>query len=406
LGNAPTPVSAGAFTNIASSAKAYTKSGVSSFGALGGQWNGLEVAVGVYPVSFNANNGSTVTFRDYGGFVTEPTPPTRVGYTFAGWSEVNGGSTNVVFPYILSADSDITFYGNWNANTYAVTYDSKGGTAVVNGSFTTGGAVATAPSPPVLKNYVFQGWSSTNGGSTTVSFPYVPGVISGITLYAKWIKATAPVVKSVPKISGSGVKGKVLTLDDGTWTAMPTPTTTQQWYRCDKPVSAGVSTFTKSQDCDKISGATRVQYTVTSADQAKHLTALVSAKNSEGVAVESAKSIDIPGVKPTVQYSPKISGTAAAGSALRVSNGTWTAIPEETSSQAWYRCSKSVPARATSITSSMGCSKISGASGSSYTVKAADQGKHLTALVTAKNSEGNASSTAASVFVKVPVTKP
>jgi hypothetical protein len=133
---------------------------------------------------------------------------------------------------------------------------------------------------------------------------------------------------------------------------------------------------------------------------------LVSAKNSQGVVAESAKSVDIPGVKPTAKTSPKISGKAAAGSELRVSAGTWSGIPEVTTTQAWYRCSKAVAAGATSITSGMGCTKISGASGSSYTVKAADQGKHLTALVTAKNSEGNASSSAASVFVKVPVTTP
>jgi len=54
----------------------------------------------------------------------------------------------------------------------------------------------------------------------------------------------------------------------------------------------------------------------------------------------------------------------------------------------------------------MGCVKISGATGSSYTVKPADQGKYLTVLVAAKNTEGNASATAKSVFVKVPVVTP
>ena len=406
LGNAPTPVGAGAFSNIASSAKAYTKSGNSTFGALGSPWNGLEVAVGVYTVSFNANDGSTVTARDYGGQVSEPTPPTQVGYTFTGWSEIDGGSTNVEFPYDLSAGSDITFYGNWTVNTYVVTYDSKGGTAVIGSSFTTGGAIATAPSSPVLNNYVFQGWSSTNGGSTTVSFPYAPGVTSDITLYAKWIKATKPVMKSAPKISGSGVKGSVLTLDDGTWTANPTPTTTMHWYRCEKPVSAGSSDFTKSQSCVKISGATKANYTITVADQAMYLTALVTGKNSQGVLAKSAKSVKIPGIEPASEKAPKISGSASVGSTLRATDGPWSGIPEATTSVRWYRCDSAVSAGRDSIKKSANCDKISGATRLKYTVKRADQGKYLTVLVTAENEEGKDSATAKSIYVVVPVFTP
>lgn len=406
FGNAPSPVSSSAFTNIARSAKAHIKSSNNTFGALGGQWNGLEVLVGVYTVSFNANDGSTVTSREYGGQVTEPTPPTRAGYTFRGWSEIDGGSTNVVFPYDLNADSDITFYGNWNANTYAVTYDSKGGTAVTNGSFTTGGAIATAPSPPVLKNYVFQGWSSINGGSTTVIFPYAPGATSDITLYAKWIKATKPVMKSAPKISGSAIKGSVLTLDDGTWTANPTPIATLQWYRCEKPVSAGISEFTKSQSCEKISGATKANYKIAVADQAMYLTALVTGKNSQGALVKSAKSVKIPGTEPALEKDPKISGSTWVGGVLRATDGTWSGIPEVTTSVRWYRCDSAVSAGRESIKKSANCDKISGATRSSYTVKRADQGKYLTVLVTAENDEGKTTATAKSIYINVPAVTP
>jgi uncharacterized repeat protein (TIGR02543 family) len=185
LGNAPSPVSSGAFTNIASSAKAHTRSNVSTFGALGGRWNGLEVVIGVYTVSFNANDGSTVTSRDYGGPVTEPTPPIRAGYTFVGWSAINGGSTNVEFPYDPGTDPDTTFYARWNANTYAVNMDSKGGTPVSALSFTTGNSTTSAPADPTRNCSTFGGWSATDGG-TAISFPYSPGVISDITLYAKW----------------------------------------------------------------------------------------------------------------------------------------------------------------------------------------------------------------------------
>jgi hypothetical protein len=218
--------------------------------------------------------------------------------------------------------------------------------------------------------------------------------------------ATLPALKSAPKISGSLVKGGVVTLAPGSWSANPTPTTAQQWYRCEKPVAVGISEFAESLNCIKIPGATKTQYKIAVADQGMHVTALVIGKNSQGVLVKSAKSVKVPGVKPTVKSSPKISGKTVAGKVLRATAGSWTAIPAVTTSLTWYRCSKSVSAGATSISNSKGCKKIGGANNAQYTVSKADQGKYLTVLVTAKNSEGNASSTAASVFVKVPVVTP
>jgi uncharacterized repeat protein (TIGR02543 family) len=183
MGNAPGLVGSSAFSNIDTSAKANIRSSASNFGTPGSLWNGLEVAVGVYAVSFNANDGSTVTTRDYLGLVTAPTPPTRAGYTFSGWSEIDGGSTPVTFP--ISTSSDATLHGIWTPNTYAVSIDSKGGTQVPALSFTTGGAIASAPADPTRNCSTFAGWSATDGGPA-VSFPYSPGVIADITLYAKW----------------------------------------------------------------------------------------------------------------------------------------------------------------------------------------------------------------------------
>jgi uncharacterized repeat protein (TIGR02543 family) len=219
-------------------------------------------------------------------------------------------------------------------------------------------------------------------------------------------KATKPALKSVPKISGTAVSGKVVTLGAGSWSANPTPTTTMQWYRCDKPVTAGISEFKKSMDCVKISGATKANYKIAVADQAKYLTALVTGKNSQGVLVKSAKSVKIPGTKPASKTSPKISGSATIGKALRATDGTWSGIPEVNTSIQWYRCSNAVSAGQDSLKKSSNCVKISGATSSRYTVKLADQGKYLTVLVTDKNDEGKATSTAKSSYVKVPVVTP
>jgi uncharacterized repeat protein (TIGR02543 family) len=136
-------------------------------------------------VAFNSKGGSAVTSTTFttGGSVSEPTAPTRSGYTFAGWSTTDGG-TAITFPYSPGGTSSITLYAKWTALDNAVTFDSKGGSAVSPTVFASGGSVSE-PTAPTKSDYTFAGWSATDGGSA-VSFPYSPGITTDITLYAKW----------------------------------------------------------------------------------------------------------------------------------------------------------------------------------------------------------------------------
>jgi uncharacterized repeat protein (TIGR02543 family) len=109
LGSAPENIGDDAFDNISSSAKAYVKTGVSSFGST---WAGLVVTVGVYTVTYNTSGGSAVTAQDYGANIATPTSPTRTGYTFAGWSATNAGST-ITFPYTPVVKNDVTLFAKW-----------------------------------------------------------------------------------------------------------------------------------------------------------------------------------------------------------------------------------------------------------------------------------------------------
>ena len=87
---------------------------------------------------------------------------------------------------------------NWSPLTFAVgvytaTYSSTGGTSVTFDRFISGGDIAAVPTPPTRTNYIFDGWSATDGG-TAISFPYRPASASDITLYAKWVIDPAYVV--------------------------------------------------------------------------------------------------------------------------------------------------------------------------------------------------------------------
>jgi len=77
------------------------------------------------------------------------------------------------------------------APTYAVTFNSNGGTSVASGSFSSGGSVS-APTAPNRSGFTFEGWSTVaNDATTAVTFPYAPGTNSPITLFALWEVAPA-----------------------------------------------------------------------------------------------------------------------------------------------------------------------------------------------------------------------
>ena len=139
----------------------------------------------LYAVAFDAKGGSSVSNGSFltASTVTEPTAPTRSGYSFAGWSATDGGTIEV-FPYAPGVTSNITLYAKWDALDNAVTFDSKGGSSVTASVFSSGGTLAE-PTAPTLTGFTFAGWSATDGG-TRVTFPYAPGVVTDITLYAKW----------------------------------------------------------------------------------------------------------------------------------------------------------------------------------------------------------------------------
>jgi uncharacterized repeat protein (TIGR02543 family) len=174
----------------------------------------------LHTVTFDAKGGSTVTAGSFltTSTVSEPTAPTRAGYSFAGWSATDGGTVEV-FPYAPGVATNITMYAKWDALDNAVTFDSKGGSSVTASVFSSGGNVSE-PTAPTLTGFTFAGWSATDGG-TRVTFPYAPGVVTDITLYAKWTAvsqsssgsggsntSTAP-ADPVPSTGGTPVRSNV-----------------------------------------------------------------------------------------------------------------------------------------------------------------------------------------------------
>lgn len=147
--------------------------------------------VGEEPVGANGYSYHKVAFDTAGGNMSHTTryflqgkdisneikPDPRTGYTFGGWNKADG----TAWDYASDTVTDnITLYAKWTANTYTVTFDSTGGSAV-DAQPVAYGEKAKKPAAPQKTGYAFGGWYL---GDTKYDFAAV--VTEDMTLTAKW----------------------------------------------------------------------------------------------------------------------------------------------------------------------------------------------------------------------------
>ena len=138
-----------------------------------------------YTVNFDSNGGTAVDDQSvqYGELATAPVDPTLAGHTFAGWFTDSGLREAFDFES-TTVTSDLTLYAKWTINSYAVNFDSNGGTAVDDQSVQYG-ELATAPVDPIKAGHTFAGWFTNSGLSQAFDFNNT-AVTTDLTLYAKW----------------------------------------------------------------------------------------------------------------------------------------------------------------------------------------------------------------------------
>ena len=92
---------------------------------------------------------------------------------------------------------------------------------------------------------------------------------------------------------------------------------------------------------------------------------------------------------PTNTAPPMVSGTAGQGQLLSAGSGSWNGNPTPTYTYQWQDCNSA----------GGGCTNIPAATASSYTLAASDVGHTIVAVVTATNSQGQASASSAATAV-------
>lgn len=131
-----------------------------------------------YTVTWKPENGTDNVIQTYkhGAELAVPTV-SREGYIFGGWGTV---------PKTVTGDAAYT--ANWEGRDNAVTFETKGGTAVTAQTVKTGNRVA-APSDSAKTGYLFGGWYTDQGCTKAWDFD-ADTVKSAMTLYAKWTANT------------------------------------------------------------------------------------------------------------------------------------------------------------------------------------------------------------------------
>jgi uncharacterized protein YkwD len=283
----------------------------------------------------------TVAAADLSKAISVKVTGSKTGYTTAATSSkatamVAAGSLVAPVPGIsgtAKVGSKLTAVpGSWTAGT-ALKYQWLRAGAAISGAT----AVAYTPGTADI------------GAAITVR---VTGTNPGYATVAKTSAATVPVVgilaAAVPWISGTAVVGSRLWVVSGAWSSGTL--LSYQWLR------SGVA----------IPGATVNYYDVAAADQGKAISVKVSgAKAYYDVAsqVSSATALVAAGTLTTAV--PAISGTTKVGGVLTGTPGTWGPAPVTVSYQ-WLRAG----------------AVISGATASTYTLVAADQGKAISVRAT------------------------
>jgi uncharacterized repeat protein (TIGR02543 family) len=138
-----------------------------------------------YIVSFITDGGSIVLpiSATYNTTIPTPAPPTKTGYTFNGWFKDAGFKE--VWDFATDKVTDhTTLYAKWTINSYTVTFDADGGTAVPTQTINHFDK-AVEPTPPTKTGHTFAGWYTDKTYAT--GYDFNNRIITGpTTIYAKW----------------------------------------------------------------------------------------------------------------------------------------------------------------------------------------------------------------------------
>ncbi|MCL2844431.1 MAG: InlB B-repeat-containing protein [Chitinivibrionia bacterium] len=152
-----------------------------------------EIQIETFTVSFNSNGGSVVSSVvniANGATISAPVAPTRSGFTFAGWYKEVELTTAWNFEVDVVSENT-TLFARWTEiqnETFTVSFNSNGGSAVSSVVNIANGATISAPVAPTRDGHVFGGWYKD--AELANAWDFETDVVEGnTTLFARWLTA-------------------------------------------------------------------------------------------------------------------------------------------------------------------------------------------------------------------------
>lgn len=133
-----------------------------------------------YTVTWKDGLGNTIETDKVasGGDATPPADPSRLGYTFSGWS---GTYKKVTSNQVVNA--------TWTPITYNIDIDCNGGSGVSDFTYTIESSNIVLPTP-TREGYTFLGWTGSNGTTPQKSVIITSGSTGNRSYTANWAAET------------------------------------------------------------------------------------------------------------------------------------------------------------------------------------------------------------------------
>lgn len=208
-------------------------------------------AANKYSIQYQLNGG-TATGSNPSGYTVESgaitlSNPTRVGYTFAGWTGPGHSTpaTSVTIP--TGTVGDLSFAANWTSVSYALAYNLAGGsTAKPNPANYTIESPSITLVNPTRYAYSFAGWTGTGLSAPTKTVTIPLGSMGDRSYAATWAQG-APTWSASTTYSAAGTivfyNGKLYQNSYYTKGDVPGSTATGSWAEIGAPTTTALGTF-------------------------------------------------------------------------------------------------------------------------------------------------------------------
>lgn len=144
-----------------------------------------------YTATFDKEGTTTTQAVDYDSLLTEPTAPTKDGYTFDGWYDAETGGNKWDFATNKMPAKNMTLYARFSLKAYTATFNVEDTTTTQAVDYD---ALIEEPTAPTKEGHTFDGWYDAETGGNKWDFATNKMPANDLALYARFTKnPVAPV---------------------------------------------------------------------------------------------------------------------------------------------------------------------------------------------------------------------